>query len=45
VLTLADCEEVAQLATAARSAGDVEAIVITKLAPKLRTLWRERGFE
>ncbi len=45
VLTLADCEEVAHLATAARSAGDVEAIVITKLAPKLRTLWRERGFE
>ncbi len=45
VLSLADCEEVAQFAAAARSAAEVEAIVITKLTPKLKALWRERGFE
>lgn len=45
LVTLADCEDVAREATAARSATDVEALVVTKLGPKLRTLWRERGFE
>lgn len=45
VLSLADCEEVAQLAAGARSAAEVEAVVVSKLAPKLKALWRERGFE
>lgn len=45
VLTLADCEDVAEHAAAARSAAEVEAIVVSKLAPKLKALWRERGFE
>jgi phosphotransferase system enzyme I (PtsI) len=45
VLTLADCELVATQALAARAANEIEAIVIATLAPKLRTLWRERGFE
>ncbi|MFO0681182.1 MAG: phosphoenolpyruvate--protein phosphotransferase [Sandaracinus sp.] len=45
VLSLADCEDVAARAVAARSASEVEAAVVGQLSPKLKSLWRERGLE